>query len=284
MDLKHLKTFVVLAEKKGIIKAALYLNYSQSSITKHIQALEKELHVKLFEGNKSHLTPAGECLYSYAKKLLKEYDLVCNEVRAETHQERRIRVAGLEYYCFHYFMPFLRKLFDHHADIRIEILGGDMEEVYRKLREGQVDFAVVADYFIPDEFEMCFLDNEDVVILMSKDCYERDAHPETILERYPIMVHQFHKLNYNFFQRELDHPHIVECNSPEVIYESVMNYDTLGIVGTARYKDAIEDGSVVVLETLDAEIPVYLVTRKCTLMQPIKQELYDMFVQQHGRK
>lgn len=281
MDLKHLQTFIVLVEKGGVIKTSMQLNYSQSSVTKHIQALEKEFQVRLFETNKSKLTPAGECLYHYAKKTLAEYDTICKRVKLEDFYRCSIRVAGLEQHCYHYFMPVFNELFRKYPDTKISISTSDMEENYHKLREDEADFAIIADYFISDTYERCLIGYEDVVILIAKETYERDHDPKTILERCPIFVHQYRKLNYHFFQKELEHPHVVECNSPEVIYESVLHYNGIGVVGTARYEKEIEEGSVLVLETLDSQVPVELVVKKTTLSHPLKKELFQMFIEKY---
>ena len=277
MDLKHLQTFVVLAEKGGVIKASMHLNYSQSSVTKHIQALEKEFQVRLFENNKSQLTAAGECLYHYAKKVLFEYDSILKEVRLEDYSHCSMSVAGLEQHCYSYFMPVFHSLYQRYPDIKVTISTSDMEENYKKLQEDSVDFAIIADYFISDEYERCLLGYEDVGLLMSKDVYDKDSDKDTIMERYPIFVHHFRKLNYHFFQKELEHPHVVECNSPEVIYKSVLQYGGIGVVGTARYQKEMAEGTVIMLKALDSHVPVELVAKRSTLAHSIKRELFEMF-------
>lgn len=277
MDIKHLQTFVVLAERGGVIKASMQLNYSQSSVTKHIQALEKEFQVKLFETNKSQLTSAGECLYHYAKKVLFDYDNISKQVQMEDYYHSSLSVAGLEQHCYSYFLPVFHSLYHKYPELKVTISTSDMEENYKKIHEDNVDFAIIADYFISDEYEKCLLGYEDVGILMSAEVYEKDLDKATVLERYPIFVHHFRKLNYHFFQKELLHPHVVECNSPEVIYESVLNYGSIGVVGTARYEKELREGRVVMLKPLDEHVPVELVAKKSTLKHAVKRELFDKF-------
>ena len=70
MELKQLKTFVVVAENMSFSKAAKILNFAQSSISDQIKLLENDLNCQLFErlGRKIYLTHNGEKLLSYAKK------------------------------------------------------------------------------------------------------------------------------------------------------------------------------------------------------------------------
>ena len=48
MEIRHLQTFITIAELGSFTKAAEYLGYAQSTITSHIQILENELDDILF--------------------------------------------------------------------------------------------------------------------------------------------------------------------------------------------------------------------------------------------
>lgn len=72
MDLKQLKTFVVLSKNKNYTRIADELGYAQSSISAQIQQLEQELSTKLLDriGKKVFLTESGEQLLPYAIEML----------------------------------------------------------------------------------------------------------------------------------------------------------------------------------------------------------------------
>lgn len=48
LNLNILKSFLVTSETKNLTKASELLNYSQSTVSTHIEKLEKQLGVKLF--------------------------------------------------------------------------------------------------------------------------------------------------------------------------------------------------------------------------------------------
>lgn len=48
LNLNILKSFLVTSETKNLTKASELLNYSQSTVSTHIEKLEKQLDVKLF--------------------------------------------------------------------------------------------------------------------------------------------------------------------------------------------------------------------------------------------
>lgn len=74
MDIKYLQTFKTILEAGSFQKAAFQLNYTQSTVTFHIQQLEQELSLRLFEkvGRKMVLTQAGQDLLPHIETILQE--------------------------------------------------------------------------------------------------------------------------------------------------------------------------------------------------------------------
>lgn len=72
MEYRNLVTFLRVAELQNFTQAANALGYAQSTVTFHIQSLEEELGVTLFDriGKKVSLTMAGEYLISYANEMM----------------------------------------------------------------------------------------------------------------------------------------------------------------------------------------------------------------------
>lgn len=68
-------TFVTLADSQNYLRASEKLRYAPSTLAKHIQLLEDELHAKLFErdGNHIALTDNGKAYLPYAKAMLRDY-------------------------------------------------------------------------------------------------------------------------------------------------------------------------------------------------------------------
>ncbi len=72
MDLRHLRSFVAVAEEKGFRRAAERLNLAQPPVTTQIQQLEGELGVRLFErtSRSVRLTRVAENLLPLARSVL----------------------------------------------------------------------------------------------------------------------------------------------------------------------------------------------------------------------
>ena len=72
MDLRHLRTFVTVAELGTVSKAALRLRIAQPALSRQIGDLERELGLKLFDrvGRRLVLSGEGEQLLGSCRNLL----------------------------------------------------------------------------------------------------------------------------------------------------------------------------------------------------------------------
>lgn len=97
MNVLFLKYAVEIAKAGSISKAAESLCVSQPNLSRAIKELEKELNIEIFERNAKgmSLTPDGEKLVSYGKKILEELDYV----------ERTLKNGGQEKKLFSISVP-----------------------------------------------------------------------------------------------------------------------------------------------------------------------------------
>lgn len=72
MELRHLETFRAIVDAGSFLEAARRTRYAQSTITLHVQQLEEELGLALFEraGRRVALTDAGRAFYDEAGRVL----------------------------------------------------------------------------------------------------------------------------------------------------------------------------------------------------------------------
>jgi DNA-binding transcriptional LysR family regulator len=72
MNLRHLQTFVAVADAGGLHRAGGVVNLSQPAISRQIHALEAELGVRLFDliRRRVQLTSAGEDLLPWSRRRL----------------------------------------------------------------------------------------------------------------------------------------------------------------------------------------------------------------------
>ena len=84
MNLRHLRTFVSIADAGGIARAGSRLNLSQPAASRQILALEADLGVRLFDriGRRFRLTSEGEDLLRQSRRLLMDADSLGARARA----------------------------------------------------------------------------------------------------------------------------------------------------------------------------------------------------------
>ena len=82
MESKQVEYFLIVADTGSFSAAAQALYISQSSLSKQILALEKELDFQLFDRSKRKiaLTPAGETFLKHARSLHSAYQTMLGEV------------------------------------------------------------------------------------------------------------------------------------------------------------------------------------------------------------
>lgn len=96
MDVDYLREYLTVAGELNFTRAARLLNTTQSTLSKHVAALEREFGAALIDrgGKTPELTQAGAALFRRARALVGEYDAAKEEVRAIASSPN-VRVGGM---------------------------------------------------------------------------------------------------------------------------------------------------------------------------------------------
>ncbi len=88
LDITALRSFVAILDAGGVTRAAGFLNLTQSAVSMQIKRLEDMLNLPLFDRStrKMVLTPAGEQLLGYARKILALNDEVFGRLTEAQHE------------------------------------------------------------------------------------------------------------------------------------------------------------------------------------------------------
>ena len=144
MEHRQLKTFQTVATLLSFNRAAAQLHYAQSSVSAHIQALEDELGVPLFDriGRKVVLTEAGEKLLGYASRIM---DLTNETISQVTGTEPTggptIRVP--ETLGIHVMPEVIQEFSDRFPKVSLRLITCAMEGLARDLGKGLIDMALL---------------------------------------------------------------------------------------------------------------------------------------------
>ena len=97
MEFRNLQSFLWVAELGSFTSAANELGYAQSTVTTHIQQLETELGVSLFEhvGRKVFLTIYGKQLIPYVHQILQIQEQITSMHQTDSSQVKGMLRIGL---------------------------------------------------------------------------------------------------------------------------------------------------------------------------------------------
>lgn len=145
MLLRQIKYFCAIVDEGSFTEAAEKCFISQSAISQQIQALEKELGVKLIhrENKRFSLTPAGEYLYRHGTVLLSEAESICKETRRIGQDGGLIlRIAYPKHYSSIELNNAVVLFSEKYPEVSISVTTGTHEEIYDLLRTDNVDLAI----------------------------------------------------------------------------------------------------------------------------------------------
>ena len=145
MDLNLLKTFRMVAATGNFTQAATALNYSQSSITAQIQALESDLGVRLFNRlpRRVELTEAGGRLLPAAERLLQLAEATRAQVLEPDQPAGTLTLSAPDTLCTHWLPPIFREYRRRHGGVRLVFRPAPVADLRRMVSEGVLDVAFV---------------------------------------------------------------------------------------------------------------------------------------------
>src|SRR3974377_1287967 len=122
MQLESLKVFCDLSETKSFTKAAQINKVTQSAVSQTISALERQFKSLLIERSKKNfrLTPEGEVLYDYSKRILQSYDACQGKLQGiKNVVSGEIRLCTVYSIGLHDLPPYMKHFMKEHPTVRI---------------------------------------------------------------------------------------------------------------------------------------------------------------------
>lgn len=143
MEIRQLKTFVAIKEKGTYVQAADFLAYTQPTLTAHIQSLEAELGINLFDklGHRVRLTREGELFYTYAERILKLIDEATDAVTHKMTENSRIIIGVSETFSVIRLPLILREFRKENPNVAVELKFGDLRKFQQDLNNNEIDLA-----------------------------------------------------------------------------------------------------------------------------------------------
>ncbi|MCR5252042.1 MAG: LysR family transcriptional regulator [Lachnospiraceae bacterium] len=271
MDTEALETFLTLASTESYTKAADQLFVAQSTISKRIKELERELKVSLFERtNRSvELTLEGEQFKQYAEQMIELTETSLAQISSIRHFDRHLRIGSADSIYEGHLASRILKYREKHPTDSLRISIGLSTHLIDQLQGDLLDIAFT---YIPLQKSSysCRLFKRDKLILVT-DIKNRKyrkgiRQQELIGEKY--LMCNFALQNVGEYIRKLFprfHQFEFEIDDCMKIVPYLLKQDNYSFLPEDMAKAYIAEGKLRKIDLIDFQTPVissYIIYRK----------------------
>lgn len=247
MDLRHVRTFVTVAELGTVSKAALHLRIAQPALSRQISDFERELGLELFErvGRRILLTSEGEQLLGDCRALLNTASAVGERAQVIRGGDCGVlKVAASPQHIESVFSQFLPRYARRFPNVQVKVSEGSGSEILAMLERGEIHLAQNLLHAVhPDTQRFAIQALEPIELLAA--CHprlklgDRGRIEVGDLAPYPLLL-----LNGGFgFRRAFDAACRLAGVEPKVLFESRAPHTLLALAeaghGVAIFPSAL---------------------------------------------
>lgn len=145
MDIRHLVTFATVQRARTFLASARALGYSQSTVTLHIQELERELGVELYQrvGKRVVLTEAGRRLDVRTGQILDALEELKRDIASlRTGSAGMVRLGAIEPTASLRLPAVLAKVCASHPDLEVRLEVAGAGAIIRRVAAGDLEFGI----------------------------------------------------------------------------------------------------------------------------------------------
>ncbi|MEC7761730.1 MAG: LysR family transcriptional regulator [Pseudomonadota bacterium] len=161
VNIRHLRSFIAVAEHESFTAAAETLAITQSALTATIRQIETETGTRLFDRTtrRVSLTAEGHHLLPEARRVLLRFDGAISDLRAMAQGQRgELKIAAAASLIEVLLADTIRRYKQRNPEIKVVLSDSNAEHLEDMVLSGEVDFALAARFSQRPE-----LDHEPVV-------------------------------------------------------------------------------------------------------------------------
>ncbi|MBM9519537.1 LysR family transcriptional regulator [Desulforhopalus vacuolatus] len=172
METRHLKVFLAVFRHRSFTKAAESLFTSQPTVSEHIQNLENQLGVQLFDrlGRTIIPTAEAEILYEGAKKILSDIEMLQERVSRSAETVAGELIIGASSIPGTWLLPARAAEFKKkYPQISFEIRVSDSAEVVKEVADNELILGIVGAQTTSSRVKYSFLETDELLLVTSAD-------------------------------------------------------------------------------------------------------------------
>lgn len=252
VDLEHLVTFRTVALLGNLTAAAKRLELSQPTVSRHVQAIEREMDGVVFERVPRGviLTPAGRAVLSAAGDILGRLRDLRDALAAERSGRAGTLSIGASVTACLYVLPsLLEQMRRRHPGIELHVVNCRAHEVLSQVREGRVDVGFSsARPPMPDIDFWPYLELELGLLRLGKPSRRRVDPKELAFTSFVLPTQGLVRetIGAMFAHAGIAPPCRAEADSLEVVKRLVLDGYGVGVVPLISCTDADRDAGLTV--------------------------------------
>jgi DNA-binding transcriptional LysR family regulator len=145
VELRQLTTFQAIVAHGSFVRAAEELGYAQSTVTLHIQQLEREIGTPLFgrAGRKATLTEAGRTLYEQSGIVLRQMEKLQETMAGvATGMAGRVSIGAIEPAASVTLLPLIVRFAEERPRMQISLEIGGTRGISDRVASGELDLGL----------------------------------------------------------------------------------------------------------------------------------------------
>ena len=173
MTFEQLSYFIAIVENDTFFDAACEMNISQSSLSKQIMKLEKELDLTLFDRTtrSATLTQAGEFFYNEAKQLIEHYKLTLENIQIfKSLHENKLHIAVLPIQTQYNLNALFNSFRKENSDIKLQITEVEDDRLIEGISKNEYDLIIAREtMFDKSQFTTYQLAKDELIVAISSE-------------------------------------------------------------------------------------------------------------------
>jgi LysR family transcriptional regulator, transcription activator of glutamate synthase operon len=233
MDIRQIQYFLSIVDSGSFSAAADEHFISQSSLSKIIISLEKELGISLFDRSKRRvfLTEAGEAFLPHARKLNGSYKSMVVELDGYKSGTDSFSLAAIPILTQYGIANLIAEFQDRHPALHFNLEEIDGQNILPALDERRFDLVITRhNYLNTDQYESRELCKDKMLLVVAK----KSRHAG----RSSISLKELSNDNFIMFDKVTGLHRLImeECGragfEPTIFYSSHRKVSVFGLVGT----------------------------------------------------
>lgn len=269
MDFR-LKVFYTVANRLSFTKAATELFITQPAVSKHIQELEEQYKIKLFDrnGSKISLTTGGEILLKHTQNVFEIYREIDFDMSTLINERQGLLRLGASTTISQYIIPpILARFHQKLQDVKVNLLNGNTEQIEKALLNKEIEIGIVEGQSKNQSIRYTeFLKDELVLVCNSKNTLvnQSEVSQEYLKTMRFLMREQgsgtLEVIEYALkpFEIKLSQLNIeMQLGSTESIKSYLMNSDCVAFISIHAIEKELKNKELTILDVKDLIIERY---------------------------